>query len=437
MRWILGIVALAGCYSPSPKEGARCSVTSECPAPLVCELGVCGRGGHGAVDAMTDAPGDIDATPGDGAPLFQPSNMIDPTTALGLTMPIVVDGTTTFNTDTGRVTGALSRAPGIGVSSGIGYHEEMFGATPLAVFSFHSLEVQNAGTIQFSGSRAVVLVIARDVAIAGDLDLTGCTAGACPGPGGGNGTQYTATGGGGCGGAGGMTNAGNSGDGGGGGGGGGDNGAKGGDDDEGGGTIVAGGAGGIACIPETLEPLVGGSGGAGGGPGIVTGSRGGSGGGAVQITAYGAITITGTIDASGGGGGAGGADPNGANAGAGAGGGAGGAILLEAPLVTLAAGSIVVANGGAGGGASGGDDAGSAGQSGRRSATPAAGGLAGNTNNGDGGDGGAGNTPAEPGENVSDANAGGGGGGVGRIRIRAGVPVLGGITSPAPSSSAL
>lgn len=436
MRWVVGVV-LAGCYSPSPKEGAPCSVTSECPAPLVCEIGVCGRGGHGGPpDAdMPDGEALDDGAPADAA-LFVPSNGVDPTTALGLTEPIVVDGTATFNVDTGRINGALPRPAGTGVMNGIGYEQRMFGTTPLAVFSFRSLGVLEGGKIQFSGTRAVVFVVAREVSIAGEVELAGCTAGACPGPGGGNGTLYTSTAGGCDGGRGGTTNNNNAGDSGGGGGAGGTNGAKGGDDDENG-TVLAGGAGGMACIPEMLEPLVGGSGGAGGGPGVVTGARGGSGGGALQITAFVSIAITGVMDASGGGGGGGNADPNGANAGAGAGGGAGGSILLEAPMVSLAATGIVVANGGGGGGGGGGAAAGQPGQRGTRSATPAAGGQPANSNNGNGGAGGADGVAAVPGENVTDGNGGGGGGGVGRIRIRAGAPTLSGTTSPTPTTAAL
>jgi hypothetical protein len=438
MRWFVGWLMIAGCYSPNPKEGTPCSVSSECPAPLVCESNVCGRGGHGSSDApdaaISDSQTGTDSSNGNDAALsFVPSNGIDPTTALGLTLPIEIDGTATFNVDTGRINGALSRSQGIGVNSGIGYHQVMSGATPLAVFSFHSLDVDPSATIKFNGSRAVVFVVARDAEIEGEIDLGGCTAGACPGPGGGNGTLYTSTGGGCGGGAGGVTNASNAGDSGGGGGAGGGDGAKGGDDDEYS-TVLAGGAGGIACIPETIEPLIGGSGGAGGGPGVITGPRGGSGGGALQLTAFGSITISGVIDAGGGGGGGGGADPNGNNAGAGAGGGAGGAILLEAPSVTLTTSGILAANGGGGGAGGGGTTAGPPGQRGTRSTTPAAGGQRGNSS---GGAGGAGETAAAPGGNVVDNNAGGGGGGVGRIRIRASSPTIDGTLSPAPSTASL
>jgi hypothetical protein len=437
MRWLVGAIAIAGCYSPNPKAGAPCNASSECPAPLVCVNNFCGGGGQDG-DETIAGDASIDETPdgnrADAATmLFAPSNGIDPTPALGLTMQIVVDGNSTFNTDTGRINGQLARAQGAGVISGIGYEQVTFGNTPLAVFYFHSLDVEPGGTIQFSGSRAVVFVIKTEADIEGDIDLGGCTAGACPGPGGGNGTLHTATGGGCGGGGGGITNAANNGDSGGGGGAGGGSGAKGGDDDENG-TILAGGAGGVACIPETLQPLTGGSGGGGGGPGIVTGPRGGSGGGALQITALGAIAISGVIDAGGGGGGGGGADPNGSNAGAGAGGGAGGAILLEAPFVSVSPNGVLVANGGGGGAGAGGTTAGPSGERGTRNATPAAGGQRPPSN---GGAGGAGATAAAPGQSVVDNNAGGGGGGVGRIRIRAAVKDLDGTISPPASSASL
>lgn len=435
MRWLVGVL-IAGCYNPSPKAGAPCSVTSECPAPLVCELGVCGGGGGGGgglPDAdLPDAEVLHDAAPADAA-LFMPSNGVDPSTAFALTLPTLVDGTATFNVDTGRITGALQRQPGAGVTNNIGYEQRMFGTTPLAVFSFHSLAVTEDSKIQFAGTRSVVFVVARDVVVAGEIDLAGCTAGACPGPGGGAGTLYVATGGGCGGGTGGVTNNNNFGDTGGGGGAGGTNGAKGGNDDESSGLLL-GGAGGVACIPETLEPLVGGSGGAGGGPGVGPATRGGSGGGALQITAYRSITITGVIDAGGGGGGAGSPDPNGDNAGAGAGGGAGGAILLEAPTVSST--GVLVANGGGGGGSSNGTAAGQPGQRGTRTTMRAAGGPSGN-GNGDGGAGAALAAPAMPGENVIDGNAGGGGGGAGRIRVRAGMRLLTGTTSPAATTAPL
>lgn len=108
------------------------------------------------------------------------------------------------------------------------------------------------------------------------------------------------------------------------------------------------------CGAPTLVPLEGGSGGAGGArPGTFTSMTpglapvipsGGGGGGAVQVSAAVSITLgpTGVITAPGEGGSA-------SVSAGGASGGAGGAILLEAPVVTLSPGSVLAANGGAGG----------------------------------------------------------------------------------------
>lgn len=450
MRWVFAAAILVGCYSPSPKEGAPCSVNSECPSPLVCTGGACVREGTPAPDAALTGDctceGSTLACPASDTPcvlgcsmmggahcvMLTPSNGVAPTTAQALAMPIVIDGTTTFNVDTGRITGDYSRLAGPGVINGIGYEQRNFGAASLGVFSFYSLDVAATSKIQFAGTRSAVFVVARTVTVAGEVDLSGCTAGACAGPGGGDGTVYTARGQG-CGGGNGGATDNNTADSGGGGGAGGSNGADGGNDDEDG-TLYPGGIGGAACVPETLEPLIGGSGGAGGGPGVLLGSRGGSGGGALQITAFDSIAITGVIDAGGGGGGGGPADPSGLDAGAGGGGGAGGGILLEAPSIVID--GILVANGGGGGGGGGGTAAGSPGQQGTRSATPAAGGQRA-TQNGNGGAGGAANAAAVAGESVIDANAGGGGGGAGRIRIRAGSLTLTGTTSPAATTATL
>lgn len=438
MRWLLGLF-VAGCYNPAPKAGAPCSVTSECPAPLVCEMGVCQGMNEGLSDASIEdaAPADDAMLPVD--PALVPSNGVDPELALSLTVPIVVDGIATFNVDTGRIIGAVVRQQGDGVRGDIGYEQRMFENARLAVFSFHSLTVTENGRVQFVGARPVVFVVGNDVLVAGRIDLAGCSAGACPGPGGGAGSLYTSSGGG-CGGGmigggrAGATDLASEGDSGGGGGGGGTDGARGGNDVENPALVLPGGAGGMACIPETLEPLVGGGGGAGGGPGTATGTRGGSGGGALQISAFGSILVSGIIDASGGGGAAGQIGVDGSNAGAGAGGGAGGAILLEAPSVTVT--GIVVANGGGGGGASNGVASGQPGARGQHSTLPAPGGASGN-GNGDGGAGGSRLAPPQRGEDVMDNNGGGGGGAAGRIRFRGNSLVITGTTSPAPSAVSL
>ena len=126
------------------------------------------------------------------------------------------------------------------------------------------------------------------------------------------------------------------------------------------GTTGTPGAGGAtyASIPTQLR---GGSGGGGGSSFIDTagnsysGGGGGGGGGAVSFIAQGSLTVSGSIDCSGGVGG----DKGPAPAGAGAGGGAGGAIQLLASSTPTVSGTLNVSGGG------GGSPGGGAGGSGR------------------------------------------------------------------------
>jgi hypothetical protein len=151
-------------------------------------------------------------------------------------------------------------------------------------------------------------------------------------------------------------------------------------------------AGGVPYGIPALIPIVGGSAGGTGASG-----NGGHGGGAVQLVSGVSIVVgdSGVIDMAGGGGSA--------TVGAG---GSGGAILLEAPSVTVR--GVLAANGGSGGDFYGGVD-------GMASSSPALG-------HDTGGNGGAGDdkdgTPAN--EAATKVAASGGGGGVGRIRINTG-----------------
>jgi hypothetical protein len=214
--------------------------------------------------------------------------------------------------------------------------------------------------------------------------------GACPGQGGGKAELGLASTGGG-----------------GGGGGHGGNGGVGGAGRSSGGQTADGGGSGPGCGVEALEPLVAGGGGGSGGDGSCQGScgwPGGGGGGGIQIAAGGGVTITGTIDASGGDGF--GVATGDEGRGGGGGGGAGGAILLEGPSVTVSGGGRLLVEGGAGGAA-----------------------LAGN-----GGIGGAAGLPTGAGGANADANSeggSGGGGGGGRIRLNGtAVPACGAFASP-------
>ena len=425
----LWLVALVGCYRPAPQVGAPCNAAGECPSPLACVDGLCV--GEPGEDGSDGSPGGGDGAPGE----LVPSNGVDASVAIGLTTTITIARETTVDTDTGKLSGGFKRVQGQGVIAGIGYQQATFAGMPIAVFSFAQLDVTANGSLVIQGSRPAVFVIAGALTIDGVVHAGAtCGSGNCPGPGGGAGTPFTVVGGGCGGGSGGAHDAAGA-DAGGGGGAGGENGAAGGSDTRAG-VAFPGGSGGLACVPAMIEPLTGGSGGSGGGPGSVAPTSGGAGGGALQLTALGSITITGTVEAGGAGGSGGPGDAVAGNGGAGAGGGAGGALLLEAPTITLAASSVLAANGGGGGGAGSGATTGSPGAHGATSATPAAGGApaAGGQ---PGGAGGAAGAPAQPGTSGTESNGGGGGGGAGRIHVRARSLTAGGTTSPNATSVSL
>jgi hypothetical protein len=105
---------------------------------------------------------------------------------------------------------------------------------------------------------------------------------------------------------------------------------------------TAGGAGGVARTTTAPAPLLGGC--AGGKAGACA-TAGGAGGGAIQISAAGTLTVSGTVRANG----AAGTLPCGANdEGGGTGGGSGGEILLEGSTLATT-GATLQASGGAGG----------------------------------------------------------------------------------------
>jgi hypothetical protein len=350
---------------------------------------------------------------------FQPSNDVDPALADPLRGTTTIAADTTFDTDTGAVTGGVTRAAGSGVARGIAYVQ----AEGLGIFAFHNLTIEEAATVRFTGARAAVVLVGGSATLAGTIDVAADHA--TPGPGGGAGGRASLTAQGcGPGGAGsrGTTNE----DSGGGGGGAGRGGGAGGTATS---TAVAGGTAGVPCLAPNLEPLQGGSGGGAGGPGATaTVPSGGGGGGALQITALGTLELTGTINAAGAGG-----DPGPAaevNSGSGAGGGSGGAILIEASSVIIRAAAILAANGGAGGGGVNATPSVSTpGENGRVSRVAALGGASGLIGVGDGGNGGASAFAAQAGK-PADNNGGGGGGAVGAIVIRGRVVTLDGIASP-------
>lgn len=397
---------LAGCYHPTPPQGAPCAANGDCPSPLTCQQGVCVSDGTvdaatGIDSAMIDAPGMMVASNGV-VPMFPPGNTT-----------IQIAGLATFNTDTGEVTGALIRQPGEGVLAGIDFHRMATSSPPgLGVFSFHRLTITTSGTVHFTGAAAAVFAVARDATISGTIDGGGGCYGAtrtCAGPGGGTGAS-TGTPAIGCGpGGDGAHDLSTQGDTGGGGAGGGADGGRGGDTTAT--SAITGANGGSKCIASTIEPLVGGSGGGLGGSGTV----GGGGGGAFQLSVFDQLSLGGTI-AMGGAGGDGGQVSG--EAGAGGGGGAGGAILLEAEVIQINSSAVIAANGGGGGGGGYSTAVGGVGSDGQASTQPAPGGSGVITGGGAGGDGGARSASANPGASGA-INGGGGGGGAGRVYFRA------------------
>ncbi len=229
----------------------------------------------------------------------------------------------------------------------------------LAVFCLTSLDLPVGVTLKAEPGFPwpIVLVVEGDVMVNGTIDLSGGhEMVTLAGPGGGLGGELSSNdgneGAGVCGGGGGLDNAGNAGGGGGGGGGFAGMGGLGGVAVDG----ALGGVGGLVCGEETLMPLVAGSGGGSGGDGSGgdTGWPGGGGGGAIQISSKTSVRGGGSFIVRGG-------DGDTGMSGGGGGGGSGGAVLLEAPDLTLTSlditvegGSGGVAGGGGGGGGGGG-----------------------------------------------------------------------------------
>ncbi|HWO20357.1 MAG TPA: hypothetical protein VNO30_16425 [Kofleriaceae bacterium] len=443
MRALYLLACLTACYNPTLLDGTKCSASGLCPSGLVCDRGVCVReAGDGGLpfDAACGAcsadgtefipcagppvPCTMGCTTagGDHCAWLVPANGVDPTLTTGTTAVVLSGGITTFDTGSGAIIGAITRAAGTGVASGIGYYQVSPG---LGVFAMGSLLVLGNAEVRFTGARAVVFLAEGPIQVSGRIDLSAGCYGAdrsCPGPGGAAGATLGMPASGGGAGANGASVANE--DGGGGGGGGGEAGGGAGSS-----PTASGGAAGAACLSPTGVPLRGGGGGGAGGPGTVTFAPGGGGGGGIQMTSQTAISITGTILSAGAGGG-GGSTTGGTNAGAGSGGGGGGAILLEAPSVVAGPAAMIAANGGGGGG--GGNvniGPGTSGADGSATRTPATGGTGtADGGSGSGGNGGAGTSA--PAAGSAGVNAGGGGGARGVIRVRATSPSLAGTSSP-------
>jgi hypothetical protein len=337
--------------------------------PAKLAPGICGCG-----NPDTNSDGDANADCIDGCPLdatttgacfsFTQSNFsvsgvnfgTAPTTTLNC-------GTTTINSSNASpFSNWCGTAPPFTI-------QQQPGGPDIMVVALKGLTVASGATLKLTGSRPVVFAVRGDVTVTGTIDAN--ASGSTPGAGG----NWS------CGSSAGRNGTGDAsfarGGGGGGGGAFGTAGGRGGEGD----SNTNYGSGGSVRGTTNITPLYGGcNGGNGGG----CSSAGGAGGGAVQITASGTLTVTGTIRANGGNG-AGGCGTEGG----GAGGGSGGAILLEAATKNI--GGTVQANGGSGGDGNG-------------------------ISNGSGGNGST--SSASSGSNGQDESGAGGGGGGGYGRIK-------------------
>jgi hypothetical protein len=288
--------------------------------------------------------------------------------------------------------------------------------TEVVVIHLAALEVDNVLTI--GGGRPIVFAVDGDATVNSLIDIRGGANDGqrCAGPitgGTGHGSQNPNGGGGGGGGAGGAAVGGDGGDG---------NGIK-----PGG----KGGAGKAISGADDLSPMRAGCPGSAGGQhdGSGTPGTGGDGGGGLQISSNSSVTVNsaGQLNASGFGGGIAATETGGG------GGGSGGAVFLEGPHVTLTAGAVLCADGGAG--SEGGGSNSSSALGARSPCNGTTGATTPNTTfGGDGGGGGFVATsmggPGNPGEQNS-AGGGGGGGGVGWIRIHSiSPPTISGVVTP-------
>jgi len=424
------VLAVPGCATatvdftaPSPDGGSGCNPDTDnhCSTDGKSVL-VCRADGSGF--DTTSCAGGCGALSGKArCQVLQPSGPAESTDSSTATAMVTITADTTFDTESGAISGGFTRAAAMGLGDGVTFRvASQTGSTVrTGIFGFASLTVMSGATLHFTGRNPVTWVVNGDVTLAGNVDLVGsCTMPPTVGSQIG-GVWNDANNGNGGGVRGGGAGGSGTGLGGGGGGGYGDSGGRGGN-----GSAASGGAGGVPFGDFTVaDPLlIGGSGGGSGGVTAPAGA-GGKGGGAFQISANGVLILKGLMNAGGCGGKAG------AVGGGGGGGGAGGLIFFEATSIQLGTGALIAVNGGAGGGG----DNGMLGGSGTADATRAAGGSGGGQGS-RGGDGGA--AGGGQGSNGADTAgtprfAGGGGGGTGRIgfRTQSGmITDLGGTTSP-------
>lgn len=333
----------ATCYCMNDNEcTSRKCVPVSGQNDISCGTNCTGAGAADGFDCLRAAPGIPAAcvTPTFG---YAPSNFVlaghaPPSTST------TIDCNTTYNSSTHAFTGwcAGQTAPSIYASV------TQSGGPDVDVLAFLGLTVASGSTLTLTssgGGNAVILAVYGDASIEGTIHADGSpgvastsTAGAS-GPGGNYDCGSSV---GGSQGGDGHTSAGS---------GGGASGAGGSGPGGVGGSTIAGGA---ARANASLVPLYGGCPGGASGSWACT-TSGGGGGGAVQISASGALSVTGTITALGGTGGTSTCEsagcapgPNDTYGGGGGGGGSGGAILLEGNTVSAPLAATVV-NGGAGG----------------------------------------------------------------------------------------
>ncbi len=385
MKLAISVSLLAACSFPTPSEQYACRITDDCTSDRVCTQGYCVLGGNDIDAAPTpDTTPAIDCTTFP-ARHFEACKIPPPTGDFSLMTP----GIYTLDATTGSVLapGGSSSLPAtvlvasgrvVSVSSvkiGPGVTLRVIGGQPLILASWGTIEI--AGTIDASSTGPTSLGAgANPAGCATHAAVKGQDAGG--GAGGGGGGAFQASGG-----RGGVGDIGN------------------------------GGPGGT---PIVAPVLLGGCRGAIGGTGSSAPGDGGDGGGAVQLTARLSITIagTGTIHAGGGGGQP--AGPSGDGGGGGAGG-SGGMVGLEAPMLDIAAGGVLAANGGAGGEGGGNMGTGGTGQAGQPSAVRAQ--CPDSGSGGNGGIGSGGLVLAGGGGGNDTSGGGGAGGSAGFITLKA------------------
>ncbi len=86
--------------------------------------------------------------------------------------PITATSSALFDTDTGQITGGITRAAGVGVVSNINFTLHTYMGRSIGVFAIAELSVTGTGTIRFKGSRAAALLIRRTLDVAGELDAS-------------------------------------------------------------------------------------------------------------------------------------------------------------------------------------------------------------------------------------------------------------------------